>query len=102
MTGSHYHWRDGTLVLQCHVQPGASASEWCGIHGERLKVRVKAPPAEGRANHELLRFVAAEFGVATGQVTLLAGASARKKTIAISSPRRFPPDVLVPALPGTA
>ena len=102
MAAGHYLWREGTLVLHCHVQPGASKSEWHGIHGERLKVRVKAPPADGRANRELLRFVAAEFGVGTGQVALLAGASARAKTVAVTAPRRLPAGALIPGPEGAA
>ena len=81
-------WRreDGNdVVLMLHVQPGAKRTEVAGIHGEgaaaRLKIRLGAPPVEGKANAELLRFLAAAFGVAQRAVLLLRGASSRQKAV---------------------
>ena len=47
--------------LTLHVQPGASRSELAGMHGDALKVRVAAPPVDGAANRELIRFLAAQL-----------------------------------------
>ena len=59
-----------------HVQPGAKRTEVAGIHGEgaaaRLKIRLAAPPVDGKANAELLRFLAAAFGVPQRAVTAAA------------------------------
>jgi len=101
MLPCHYAWRDHILLLHCHVQPGASASEWHGKHGDRIKLRIKAPAADGKANRELLRFVASEFGVGVTQVAVVAGTSARAKTIAVTSPQRLPPAALVTAAAST-
>ena len=86
-------WRreDGDgLVLMLHVQPGAKRTEVVGIHGDgaaaRLKIRLGAPPVEGKANAELLRFLAAAFGVAQRAVLLLRGEASRQKTVQVKRP----------------
>ena len=73
-----------------HVQPKASKDEWAGLHGERLKLRIKAPPIDGKANQHLLKFMASEFGVKQSACTLLTGDSGRDKRVAIKAPRKFP------------
>ena len=73
-----------------HVQPGAKRTEVAGIHGEgaaaRVKIRLAAPPVEGKANAELLRFLASAFGVPQRAVLLLRGDSSRQKTVQITQP----------------
>jgi uncharacterized protein len=80
----------GALVLLVHVQPGAKRSSVAGIHGEgkeaRVKLRVAAPASEGRANGELTRFLAEQFGVARRAVAILHGESSRHKTVRIAEP----------------
>ena len=69
--------------LALHVQPGASRSELAGLHGGALKIRVAAPPVDGAANGELIRFLAALFGVARSRVAVVSGAGARRKTVVV-------------------
>jgi uncharacterized protein (TIGR00251 family) len=77
--------RTGDVVtLTLHVQPGAKRSELAGLHGEALKIRLAAPPVEGRANAALLKFVAGLFGVPVRQVELKQGAQSRHKVVAIT------------------
>lgn len=90
-------WRreDGAaLVLALHVQPGAKRTEVAGTHGEgtqkRLKIRLAAPPAEGKANAELLRFLADAFGVPLRDVALVRGETSRQKVVRIERPARRP------------
>ena len=95
MTGPAWRREDGDgLVLELHVQPGARRTEVAGIHGAgaqaRLKVRLAAPPVDGKANAELLRFLAGAFGVPRRAVTLLRGETSRQKTVRIESPARRP------------
>lgn len=86
-----YTWQEETLLLTLRVQPRASKDEIVGPHGEdALKVRITAPPVDGKANQHLIAFLAKSFGVAKGQVTLLKGDSGRDKRFAIESPKRFP------------
>jgi uncharacterized protein (TIGR00251 family) len=90
-------WRresDDHLVLMLHVQPGAKRTEIAGVYGgaaeERLKIRLAAPPVDGKANAELLRFLAAAFGVPLRAVTLLRGETSRQKTVQIARPALRP------------
>ena len=82
------------LVLMFHAQPGAKRTEVAGLHGEgpdaRLKVRLAAPPVEGKANAELLRFLAGAFAVPLRAVTLVHGETSRQKTVRIARPALRP------------
>jgi hypothetical protein len=71
----------GTVVL--HVVPRARATAVVGLHGDAVKVRVAAPPVDGAANAELVRFIAQRLGLPASTVTIAAGAGARRKTISV-------------------
>jgi uncharacterized protein len=71
------------VVLRLHVQPGAGRSAVAGRHGEALKVRVAAPPREGRANAAVLALVATTLGVKEAALELLSGQSSREKRIRV-------------------
>ncbi len=73
----------GALELLVHVQPRASRSEVAGEHGDRLKIRVKAPPVDGAANDALLAFLAERLSVPRWALTLVAGETGRRKTVRI-------------------
>ncbi len=86
-------WRreDGdALVLSLHVQPGAARTAVSGTHGGALKIRLAAPPVEGKANAALLRYLADAFAVPVRQVTLVRGDTSRQKTVRIDGPRERP------------
>lgn len=78
------------LVVSIHVQPGAKRTEVVGTHGDALKVRLAAPPVDGKANDELIRFLAGAFGVPRQQVELIAGSTSRSKRVRIRSATRRP------------
>ena len=65
------------LVLRLHVQPGARRSEVAGPHGDALKVRLAAPPVDGKANAALLAFLADAFGVPVRDVAIVRGETSR-------------------------
>ncbi|MDD5175952.1 MAG: DUF167 family protein [Sterolibacterium sp.] len=71
------------VVLSLHVQPGARKTEVAGEHGDALKIRLAAPPVDGKANVCLLDFLADRLGIAKRQVVLVSGASARAKRVRI-------------------
>ena len=75
------------VELDVLVQPRASRSKVVGVHDQRLKVALAAPPVDGAANQALLAFVAEALDVAQRQVTLLRGDTSRRKTILIESVR---------------
>jgi uncharacterized protein (TIGR00251 family) len=74
--------RDGPdLLVDVRVQPRASRTEFAGLHGERLRVRLAAPPVDGRANEALTDFVASACGLHRARVTLDAGPASRDKRL---------------------
>ena len=74
----------GAVRLTLHVQPGAKRNAVIGVHGDALKVAVSAPPVEGKANEAIQRFIASALGVPASALTLVAGATSRRKVLAIS------------------
>ena len=71
------------VVLTLHIQPGAKKTEIAGQHGEALKVRLAAPPVDGKANDCLIAFLAKRLGIAKAGVEMEAGASSRSKRVRI-------------------
>ena len=74
----------GALILDLHVQPGASRTEVSGLHGDALKIRLAARPVEGAANAELVRFLAEVFGVPRRDVTIESGDTSRRKRVRVA------------------
>ena len=71
------------MTLELHVQPGASRSEFAGKHGDRLKVRLAAPPQDGKANAALIEFLAQYYGVPRRKVRITSGLKSRQKRVVI-------------------
>jgi hypothetical protein len=75
---------DGSVSLSLHIQPGASRTEGAGIHGEALKLRLAAPPVDGKANACLIAFLADYLHIPKSRVELVSGASSRQKRVRIT------------------
>ncbi len=92
---SAWYRRNGeVLTLTLHIQPGAKRTEVAGLHGVALKIRLAAPPVEGRANEALLKFIAESFGVPLRQVELKQGGQSRHKVVAITGSKVEPENLL--------
>jgi len=78
------------LILKLYIQPGARQSEVIDVHGEELKIRLAAPPVEGKANRVLAEFLAKCFNVPLKHVILKRGAQSRHKIIEIYQPANDP------------
>lgn len=92
---SAWYRRNGDeLTLTLHIQPGAKRSEVAGLHGDALKIRLAAPPIEGRANEALLKFIAGLFAVSVRQVELRQGGQSRHKVVAVSGSKIVPESLL--------
>ena len=74
---------EGRATLAVHVQPGAKKSGVVGEHGDALKIRLAAPPVDGKANAALIEFLATRLGIARAQVTLKSGQTSRRKVLEI-------------------
>lgn len=74
---------DGVL-LAVRVVPGARKSELIGEAAGRLRVRLQAPPVEGKANKELLKLLARELGLRKNQLALARGDRSREKTVLLA------------------
>ena len=84
MADSFLRWDGSDLLLDLRVQPKASHAGVAGLHGGALKVRLTAPPAEGKANQALVKLMADELGVAPSAVSVERGAKGKNKTVRIA------------------
>ncbi len=92
-------------LLRLTVVPGAQSTQVVGLYGDRLQVRLAAPPVKGSANRELIDFLARSLNLPKSSLRLTAGASSRAKVVAVDD--RSPDlghrlDGLVPASQKTA
>ncbi len=78
-----YRSSGNSIMLILHVQPGAKQTSVAGLHGDALKIRLAAPPIEGRANEALLRFIADFFKVPLRAVELKQGGQSRHKRVEV-------------------
>jgi len=78
-----YRHSGDSITLILHIQPGAKQTTVAGLHGDALKIRLAAPPVEGRANEALLKFVAEIFKVPLRDVELKQGGQSRHKRVEI-------------------
>lgn len=76
----YYICPDG-LTLFIYAQPGAKKTEIDGCHDGRLKVKLAGPPVDGKANKELIKFLAAHVGLSKSRVLLIRGTKSRKKEV---------------------
>jgi uncharacterized protein (TIGR00251 family) len=88
--------KDGSLVLNLHIQPGAKKTEVVGPHGDALKLRLAAPPVDGKANAALLAYLGQKLGAgrtagtaraaqtAKPSVELVAGQTSRAKRVRVT------------------
>lgn len=71
-------------MITVHVVPRAAQNAVQGMHGGALKIRLHAPPVEGKANEELISFLSAKLDLPKHNIVLKSGLNQRRKTIAIS------------------
>jgi len=83
------------VVFNIRVIPRASRCELAGIQGDALKLRITAPPVEGAANKECVRFLSDILGVKKSQITIIAGHRSKNKKVSISGINREDIEALV-------
>jgi uncharacterized protein len=72
------------LSLTVHIQPNSSRTEFAGLHGNALKIRVAAPAADNKANAALIAFLGKSLGIPKSAIALRHGATGRRKVVEIS------------------
>ena len=75
--------KDGAVRFEVHAKPRAKKSKVVGERGDAVEIALAAPPVEGAANEELVRFVGKVLGLAKRDVTLVRGDTSREKLLAV-------------------
>jgi uncharacterized protein len=78
------------IVFKIFLQPRASKDEIVGLHGDRLKIKVAAPPVEGEANKRCIQFLAKRLSVPRSTLQILSGHNSRNKIILLKSEKTPP------------
>ena len=94
MNKSPWKWHDKDLELRLYIQPGAKNTQLTGLHDNQLKIRLAAPPIDGKANQELIAFISTIFKVPKSQVKLHKGATSQNKTLIVQSLSYMPAELL--------
>ncbi len=81
---------ESSVVLAVRVQARGSRSEIQGVRDGRLRIKTTAPPADGKANKDIIRQLAREFGVSPSSVELKSGVTQRNKIFVITNPQILP------------
>ena len=74
---------EGRVLLKVWLQPRAAKVEVVGVYGDALKIKITAPPVEGKANKQLLKFLAERLQLLTSQINLRSGNTSRHKVVEI-------------------
>ena len=80
--------RDGGIVFDVQVVPRASRDRLGPVHGDRLKIQLTAPPADGAATAAPVALVAKALGRPRGDVAIVRGHTGRKKTVRVAGSSR--------------
>lgn len=83
---TYFEEKDGCIVLNVRVIPRASKDAIQGVIGDALKVRIQAPPIEGKANAYLIKFLSKHWKIPRSHFEILSGETGRNKRLCISSP----------------
>jgi uncharacterized protein (TIGR00251 family) len=75
------------------MQPKAASNEIVGVHDNRLKIRITAPPVDGKANDHIIKWFSKLFKVPKGEIEILQGELSRQKTFRIRAPKALPADI---------
>lgn len=83
--------KSGDIVLHVRVEPRSSRSGVVGPYGEGLKVKLKSPPVEGRANRELVDILSKEYNIDRKDVQIVSGVNSKNKIVRLKGAPRAAP-----------
>ncbi|MCF7848965.1 MAG: DUF167 family protein [Kiritimatiellales bacterium] len=75
--------KDGDIVINLRIIPRAAKNAVQGLHGDALKIRLQAPPVEGKANQALVKFLSKHWKIPRADIEILSGETGRNKRIRI-------------------
>jgi uncharacterized protein len=75
---------EGAVLINVWLQPRAAKSEVVGVHDDALKIKLTAPPVDGKANAELRAFLSRRLDIPAAAIALLQGSTGRRKLIEIN------------------
>lgn len=78
---------DGAVLLHIYVQPKASKSKVVGLFDGCLKIAITAPPVDGKANEEVVKFLARLLNIPGRDIVIQAGAQSRRKRVLLQAAR---------------
>ena len=87
---SFYQWQDKDLLLKLHAQPRSKENSIVCILDDMLKLKIKSPPVDNKANKEIVSYLANEFNVTKANVELISGQLSRDKKFLIKEPKVLP------------
>ncbi len=92
-----YKWDKDKLHLFVKIQPKASKDEFAEVLEsppvDRIKIRITAPPIDGKANTHLIKFLAKVFKVPKSNITIKSGETGRNKHLIIHKPKQLPKQI---------
>jgi uncharacterized protein (TIGR00251 family) len=91
-----YAWQGNNLLLSVSIQPRARQNDICGVHGDALKIRITAPPVDGKANAHLTAYLAELCQVSKSAVTVISGETSRHKRVRIQLQKPILPEAFEP------
>ncbi|MBB1075109.1 YggU family protein [Rhodoferax sp. 4810] len=91
-----YQWDGQDLIINVRVQPRARRDGFADVIGEAIKVQLRAPPVDDKANASLIALLAESFHVPQRAVVIMSGHHARMKRVRITAPQRLPTIVTAP------
>jgi uncharacterized protein len=74
---------DNSATFAVKVVPRASKNQIVGMEGDAIKIRLNAPPVEGKANEALIKFLAETLGVSRAQIEIVRGHASRRKLVRV-------------------
>ena len=92
-----FRWEGNDLMLRLRITARAGRDGFVNVVDDCLKVRIAAPPVEGRANAHLIDFLARQFDIPRARITLVQGHKGKTKVLRLEAPAKIPPELGIPA-----
>jgi uncharacterized protein (TIGR00251 family) len=71
------------FIIECYIQPQSSKNELVGLYNGKLKIKITAPPVDGKANECLIKFLSKELKISQSNVMITQGLTGRNKRISL-------------------